>query len=48
LALPQVTIVFGGAAGFAEMVSQLPDPAVYDEQAAEIRRMLADSKAAIN
>lgn len=41
LASPQVSIVGGGAeAYFSNMVSNLPDPAIYDEQAAKIREML--------
>jgi hypothetical protein len=44
LSLPQVTIVYGPSASFSEMVTQLPDPAVYDEQAATIRKMLAEAK----
>lgn len=40
---PQVTIVGGGkAAHFGAMVGHLPDPAVYDEQAAQIRAMIKD------
>ena len=40
---PQVTIVGGGpAAHFEAMVSHLPDPAVYDEQAAQIRAMIKE------
>jgi uncharacterized protein YciI len=42
---PQVTIVGGGArAYFDSMEKDLPDPAVYDEQAAKIRRMLRELK----
>jgi hypothetical protein len=44
LDLPQVTIVFGNSATLAQMVSQLPDPALFDEQAAQIRRLLVESK----
>jgi hypothetical protein len=29
----------------SQMVAQLPDPALFDEQAAHIRRLLTDSKA---
>ena len=40
---PQVTIVGGGkAAHFRAMVGHLPDPAVYDEQAAKIREMIKE------
>ncbi len=40
---PQVTVVGGGsAAHFGSMVSHLPDPAIYDEQAAQIRAMLKE------
>lgn len=43
LGSPQVTIVGGGgAAYFSELVQHLPDPAIYDEQAAKIREMLRD------
>ena len=43
LASPQVTIVGGGpAAHFGAMVGHLPDPAVYDEQAAQIRAMIKE------
>lgn len=38
---PQVTIVGGGGdAYFDRMVEHLPDPAIYDEQAMEIREMI--------
>jgi SIR2-like domain len=41
LASPQVTIVGGGdTAFFNAFVSHLPDPVIYDEQAARIREML--------
>ena len=40
---PQVTIVGGGkAAHFGAMVGHLPDPAIYDEQAAQIRAMIKE------
>lgn len=45
LELPQLTIVFGTSDGtFKGMVSHLPDPAIYDEQAAHIRKMLQEIK----
>ena len=41
LASPQVTIVgTGPAAHFGALVAHLPDPAIYDEQAARIREMI--------
>jgi hypothetical protein len=43
---PQVTIVGGGpAAYFEQFVTDLPDPAIYDEQAARIRQMIRDYRA---
>lgn len=48
LGSPQVTIVGGGpAAHFAELVVHLPDPAIYDEQAAKIREMLKQYRAGV-
>jgi hypothetical protein len=44
LDLPQVTIVFGKSATLSQMVSQLPDPVLFDEQAAQIKRLLIESK----
>lgn len=41
LASPQVTFVAGGSAAYFDaMVSHLPDPAIYDEQAMQIRETL--------
>ena len=37
---PQVTIVGGADADFSSLVEHLPDPAIYDEQAARIRDMI--------
>lgn len=46
LGSPQVTIVGGAAAAFfGELVQHLPDPAIYDEQAAKIREMLREYRA---
>lgn len=43
---PQVTVVGGGArAFFHALAADLPDPAIYDEQAAKIREMLRDLRA---
>ena len=45
LCSPQVTIVGGGSAAFfGEFVDHLPDPAIYDEQAAKIRNMLREHR----
>lgn len=44
LELPQVTIVFGSNATLGKMVSHLPDPALFDEQAAHIKKLLAESR----
>jgi hypothetical protein len=42
---PQVTIVGGGADAYLNsMVDHLPDPAIYDEQAAQIREMIKQYK----
>lgn len=42
---PQVTIVGGGAdAYFSQFAEHLPDPAIYDEQAAKIKEMLKEYK----
>lgn len=43
LASPQVTVIGGGeTAYFASLVQHLPDPAIFDEQAAKIREMLRE------
>lgn len=46
---PQVTIVGEGPdAHFEQLVEHLPDPAIYDEQAARIREMIKQYRAGIN
>ncbi|RMG23055.1 MAG: hypothetical protein D6724_09185 [Armatimonadetes bacterium] len=46
LGSPQVTIVGGGSeAHFDKLVGHLPDPAIYDEQAARIRDMIKQYRA---
>lgn len=43
LDLPQVTIVGGGPrAYFTSLATDLPDPAIYDDQAARVREMIRD------
>lgn len=42
---PQVTIVFGGVRAYMDaMVRDLPDPAIFDEWAQRIRRMLSEMR----
>ncbi len=46
LCSPQVTIIGGGSAAFfKDFVDHLPDPAIYDEQAAKIREMIKQHRA---